>query len=116
MCSIEFFSTRRPPSTSSTRSNWTRRSTYPASKASRRIFLKFTDAQADADFTAEVQRLIAWVKSSEKASPGGEILMPGEIEERTKAQRLREGIELDETTWGQLISVGKLMGVSMDSV
>ena len=25
--------------------------------------------------------------------------MPGEIEERTKARRLREGIDLDDTTW-----------------
>ena len=30
----------------------------------------------------------SWVKSSEKAQPDGEILMPGEIEENTKARRL----------------------------
>ena len=53
-----------------------------------------------------------FVKSSEKVTPDGEILMPGEIEERTKAQRLREGIELDETTWGQIMATCRSLGVA----
>jgi hydroxycarboxylate dehydrogenase B len=68
--------------------------------------------QSDAAFAAEIQRFIAWVKSSEKTTPGGEILMPGEIEERTKAQRLRDGIDIDETTWSQLVEAAKMVGVS----
>ena len=68
--------------------------------------------QADAAYTAEIERFIAWVKSSAKATPDGEILMPGEIEERTKSQRLRDGIELDETTWGQIQETAKSLGVS----
>ncbi len=67
--------------------------------------------QNDAAFAAEIDRFIAWVKSSEKARPDGEILMPGEIEERTKVQRLRDGIELDETTWGQIGKTAKGLGV-----
>jgi uncharacterized oxidoreductase len=66
------------------------------------IYLDPARFQADAVFTAEVAGFIAWVKSSEKATAQGEILMPGEIEERTKAQRLRDGIEIDETTCSQL--------------
>src|SRR4051812_22414181 len=57
------------------------------------IYLDPGRFQSDAAFSAEVNRLIAWVKSSEKATAGGEILMPGEVEERTKAQRLRTGID-----------------------
>src|SRR5438874_1798752 len=45
------------------------------------IYLDPARFQPDANFAAEVQRLIAWVKSSEKATPEGDILMPGEIEE-----------------------------------
>ena len=41
-------------------------------------------------FAAEIQRFIAYVKSSAKVTPTGDILMPGEIEERTKAQRSRK--------------------------
>lgn len=56
-------------------------------------------------FAAEVDRFVDWVKSSEKTTPGGEILMPGEIELRTKASRLRDGIELDENTWGNIVKI-----------
>src|SRR4051812_47874230 len=45
--------------------------------------------QSDAAFAAEINRFVAWVKSSATATPGGEILMPGEVEERAKAHRLR---------------------------
>ena len=62
-------------------------------------------------FAAEVQRFIEWVKSSEKAQPDGEILMPGEIEEKTKAQRLRDGIELDDITWKSIVDTCRLVGV-----
>src|SRR5207244_3399166 len=66
---------------------------------------------ADADFAAEVNRFIDWVKSSATVAPGGEILMPGEVEERTKARRLREGIEVDETTWGQIQETARSLGL-----
>ena len=38
--------------------------------------------------------------------------MPGEIEERTKARRLREGIDIDDTTWSQILDTAKLVGLS----
>src|SRR3954454_15399688 len=50
--------------------------------------------QGDAAFPAEVSRFVAWVKSSATAAPGGEILVPGEFGQRTKAHRLREGIDV----------------------
>ncbi len=76
------------------------------------IFLDPSFFQADETFAAELRRFIAWVKSSEKTSIDGEILMPGEIEERTKAQRLREGIEIDATTWAQIAEAAKCVGLS----
>jgi uncharacterized oxidoreductase len=71
---------------------------------------------SDAAFASEIQRFIAWVKSSATATPGGEILMPGEPEERTKALRLREGIDLDETTWSQLLETARGVGLPPDEV
>jgi uncharacterized oxidoreductase len=68
--------------------------------------------QEDSAFAAEIERFIAWVKSSARTMPDGEILMPGEIEERTRARRLRDGIELDEKTWSQLVETAKAVGVS----
>ena len=36
--------------------------------------------------------------------------MPGEIEEKTKAQRLRDGIELDDNTWKSIVDTGRCAG------
>lgn len=69
--------------------------------------------QTDAAFAAEVQRFIAWVKSSEKVVQDGDILMPGEIEERTKQQRLRDGIDIDDVTWRQIVETAKNVGVDL---
>lgn len=79
------------------------------------ILLDPSRFQDDAAFGAEVNRFIAWVKSSAKAAPDGDILMPGEIEERTKAQRLREGIPIDDTTWAQIREAGRTVGLDLES-
>ena len=69
--------------------------------------------QSDAAFAAEIERFIDWVKSSETATADGEILMPGEIEERTKVSLLRDGIDLDATTWSQFVETGRSVGISV---
>lgn len=80
------------------------------------IFLDRSFFQTEPAFAEEIQRFIAWVKSSATTTPGGAILMPGEIEERTKAQRQRDGIELDATTWGQLADTARAVGVNAAQV
>lgn len=75
------------------------------------IFLDPARFQDDSAFQSELERFVAWVKSSEKTEVGGEILMPGEIEERTKTRRLRDGIELDAATWSQLETTATSVGV-----
>ena len=72
--------------------------------------------QEDAAFGAEVRRFIEWVKSSEKVLPNGEILMPGEIEEKTRAQRLSNGIELDDITWKSIVDTCTLLGVEPEKI
>jgi uncharacterized oxidoreductase len=72
---------------------------------------RFQDATA---FDVEIQRFVAWVKSSATAAPDGEILMPGEIEERTKAQRLQDGIDIDATTWSQVLETARGLGLGED--
>jgi uncharacterized oxidoreductase len=64
-------------------------------------------------FHAEIDRFIAWVKSSATTTPNGEILMPGEIEERTREARMRDGIELDSTTWSQIVEAAASVGVTL---
>jgi uncharacterized oxidoreductase len=80
------------------------------------IYLDSTFFQADEAFAGEIRRFVAWVKSSEKVSPDAEILMPGEIEERTRARRVREGITLDAATWSQLLDTAENAGLGRDQV
>jgi len=38
--------------------------------------------------------------------------MPGEIEERTRQRRMKEGIELDDKTWSQILATCQTLNVS----
>ena len=69
----------------------------------------FTPAQ---EFAREIRRLAEWLRASPPATPGGEILLPGEPEERTRAERLARGLPLDDTTWGQLLDTAASVGLS----
>jgi hydroxycarboxylate dehydrogenase B len=67
------------------------------------------------EFSDEVRGFIAHVKSSRTVTPDGEILMPGEPEARARAQRLRDGIGIDDTTWGQIVATSESLGVPVES-
>jgi uncharacterized oxidoreductase len=69
--------------------------------------------QTEDEFSAEVNRFVDFTKSSAKATPDSEILMPGEPEERTRAQRLEKGIPLDDTTWGQIVATARSLNVAV---
>lgn len=75
------------------------------------VILDLKTFNAGAPFFEDLRRYIDFVKSSEKASPRSEILMPGEIEHRTRALRLKEGIDLDEKTWNQIVDVARSLKV-----
>ena len=68
------------------------------------------------DFAAEILGFIDHVKSSRTVTPEGEILMPGEPEARTRARRLHDGIELDDTTWGQIVATAQSLGVTVEEM
>ena len=70
----------------------------------------------DDGFGAELQHFIDYVRSSTPATPGGEILMPGEPESRTRQRRLRDGIDLDETTWGQIADTARSLNLDLNTV
>jgi uncharacterized oxidoreductase len=65
------------------------------------------------DFSEEIAGFITHVKSSRTVTPGGEILMPGEPEARSRAHKLRKGIELDLTTWGQIVATCRSLSVEV---
>ena len=66
-------------------------------------------------FAQEIDAFITHVKSSRTVMPDGEILMPGEPEARTRARKRHEGIELDDTTWSQIVATAESLGVAVES-
>ena len=70
------------------------------------------EAYADAGaIGTEIRRHVAFVKSARPRAPGGEVLLPGEPEQRTRAERLASGIPVDATTWEQIIASGMQVGL-----
>lgn len=54
----------------------------------------------------------AYVKASRPASPGGEVLVPGEAEARTRAARLRDGVPLPADAWAAIRATGDALGAA----
>ena len=71
---------------------------------------------ADDQFQTEIRRFTDFVKASPTATPGSEVLMPGEVEQRNRARRQAEGIELDETTWKQVVETAQGLQVAPDQI
>ena len=67
-------------------------------------------------FSNEISRFVAFVKSSKKIDPETEILVAGEMEERQRIKRRAEGIELDETTRGELLGVCRSLKVGCSPI
>lgn len=63
----------------------------------------------------EIRRFVDWVHSSRPVDPDRPVLIPGEIEEQTRAER-RQGLELDETTWGQIVEAARSCGVQEQTI
>ena len=60
----------------------------------------------------EVARFVDWVRASPPAKPGQPVLLPGEIERRTRAERTATGIPLDDKTWADLIAAAESVGIA----
>jgi uncharacterized oxidoreductase len=62
----------------------------------------------------EVARFIAWVKASPPVRPDAPVLLPGEIERKTRAARMAQGIPLDDKTRTDLIAAAASVGIARE--
>ncbi len=62
---------------------------------------------AGAGFAQAVEDYAAYVKAAQPASPGGEVLLPGEPEIRTREARLAGGIPLSAETWAAICATAR---------
>jgi hydroxycarboxylate dehydrogenase B len=64
---------------------------------------------------SEIDAMIAWVKSAKPADPDLPVLVAGEPEQMYKAERIANGIEIDDTTWAQLSAIAERYQIRVDS-
>ena len=67
-------------------------------------------------FSDDVQRLKAWVKASPPLEPGGEVLVPGEMERRVQLDRETNGIPLDAATRAQIMKAANSVGIDKQTI
>lgn len=65
------------------------------------------------EFRRKVDDYVAYVRGTPKRPGVEEILLPGEPEERTAAERRRTGIPIDDGTWKQLCELAARLGVEL---
>jgi uncharacterized oxidoreductase len=63
---------------------------------------------------AEIDDMISWVKSAKPADVDLPVLVAGEPERLARAARVAKGIEIDDTTWGQLSDIAQRYQIRID--
>jgi LDH2 family malate/lactate/ureidoglycolate dehydrogenase len=67
-------------------------------------------------FRGLMDELVAYVKSSPPAPGFDEVLVPGELEFRTRQKRLVEGVPIDEATWQAIEGHARRLGMVLQDV
>jgi len=75
------------------------------------IYMSIEHFDTDDWFAHEIRRYIDYFKSSKPAQAGGEVLVPGEPEQRNREARLAKGIPLADDAWAAIVTAGKEYGI-----
>ena len=68
----------------------------------------------EAFFRSEIDRYCEWVKASPPAPNVDEVMFPGDPERKKRAERLENGLPIDDGTWEQLLETADLVGLGRD--
>lgn len=63
---------------------------------------------------AEIDTMIAWVKSAAPSDPELPVLVAGEPEQIAKAERIKHGVHVDEETWSQLTAIAERYQIQVE--
>jgi uncharacterized oxidoreductase len=63
---------------------------------------------------AEIDAMIAWVKSAAPSDPDLPVLVAGEPERIARAERMAKGIYVDDETWSQLKAIAERYQIAVD--
>lgn len=65
-------------------------------------------------FEANLRKLKDYIRSSRPSNRGSEVMLPGEPEQRNRAARGREGIEVEAATWAAILKVASMLKVPVE--
>lgn len=71
---------------------------------------------SDDSFVSEVRSYVAFLKSSRPTESGGEVLIPGEKEKQTMAERLVTGLPLAPEAWSDIVDTARNAGMSQTEI
>ena len=71
---------------------------------------------SDDSFVSEVRSYVAFLKSSRPTEAGGEVLIPGEKEKQTMAERLVTGLPLAPEAWSDIVDTARNAGMSQTEI
>ena len=76
------------------------------------VYLHVDAFHEDDWFAHEVSAFVAYWKAARPLQPGGEVLVPGEKERMTMAERLATGLPLSDGAWEELLAAADKVGMS----
>jgi uncharacterized oxidoreductase len=62
-------------------------------------------------FAAELKDYVAFFRSANPVEVGGEVLCPGDMEQRNRVERLANGVPLPSSTWLSLLDAAEDVGM-----
>jgi len=68
-----------------------------------------------AGLEADVRETVAWLKASPPADPALQVLVAGEPEVASRAERIASGVPVARGTWDDLVSEAARLGVSVEA-
>ncbi|MCY4284466.1 MAG: Ldh family oxidoreductase [Thiotrichales bacterium] len=76
------------------------------------IYMQVGAFHSDDWFAREVSAYVDYWKAARPAPPGGEVLVPGEKERMTMAERTKSGLPLSEGVWEDILKAARKVGMS----
>ena len=76
------------------------------------IYMQVGAFHDDDWFAREVSAYVAYWKAARPARPGEEVLVPGEKERMTMAERSKSGLPLSEGAWEDILEAARKVGMS----
>lgn len=77
------------------------------------IVLAVSAFRTPEEFAEEAQAMVDRIKATPLAPGFSAILLPGEPEQQTAAQRRANGVPLDDGTWAQMVAEAERLGVAV---